>query len=56
LIEIAKTETGTIHELEVELTSRQIQNWGSLILEAVQRGAQKSSRETVAARASEGCV
>jgi ribonuclease D len=40
LIEIAKTRPATIHELEVELTSRQIQNWGSLILEAVQRGAQ----------------
>ncbi len=40
LIEIAKTKPTTINELEVEFTSRQIQNWGSLILEAVQRGAQ----------------
>jgi ribonuclease D len=40
LIEIAKMKPTTISELEVELTSRQIQNWGSLILEAVERGAQ----------------
>jgi ribonuclease D len=40
LIEIAKTKPITISELKVELTSRQIQNWGSLILEAVKRGAQ----------------
>ena len=40
LIEIAKTKPATVNELEVELTSRQIQNWGSLILEAIQRGMQ----------------
>ncbi len=40
LIEIAKMKPATLKELEVELTSRQIQNWGSLILEALQRGTQ----------------
>jgi len=40
LVEIAKTKPSTISELEVELTSRQVQNWGTLILEAVQRGMQ----------------
>ncbi|HEY9152130.1 MAG TPA: HRDC domain-containing protein [Anaerolineales bacterium] len=40
LIEIAKTKPSTIQELEVELTSRQVQNWGALILEAIQRGVQ----------------
>ncbi len=40
LIEIAKTKPSTINELAVELTSRQIQNWGSLILEAIVRGTQ----------------
>src|SRR5271157_3032029 len=40
LIEIAKTKPSSINELEVELTSRQIQNWGLLILEAIQRGVQ----------------
>ena len=38
LIEIAKTKPATLHELEVELTSRQIQNWGAPVLEAVRRG------------------
>ena len=40
LIEIAKTKPSSVNELEVELTSRQIQNWGSLVLEAIQRGMQ----------------
>jgi ribonuclease D len=40
LLEIAKTKPSTISELEVELTSRQIQIWGTSILEAVQRGIQ----------------
>ena len=40
LLEIAKTKPSTISELEVELTSRQIQNWGNSILAAVQRGMQ----------------
>ncbi len=40
LVEIAKTKPSTISELEVELTSRQTQNWGPLILEAIQRGMQ----------------
>ena len=40
LIEVAKTKPSSVNELEVELTSRQIQNWGSLILEAIQRGMQ----------------
>ncbi|MGA7193984.1 MAG: HRDC domain-containing protein [Anaerolineales bacterium] len=40
LVEIAKTKPTTITELEVELTSRQIQNWGTLILEAIQQGTQ----------------
>ena len=40
LVEIAKTKPTTVTELEVELTSRQIQNWGLLILEAIQRGTQ----------------
>ena len=38
LVEIAKTKPATINELEFELTSKQIQNWGTLILEAIQRG------------------
>ena len=53
LIEIAKTKPITISELEVELTSRQIQNWGSLILEAVQRGAQSPLVKRHATRTSE---
>lgn len=40
LVEIAKTKPAAATELEVELTSRQIQNWGTLILEAIQRGAE----------------
>ncbi len=38
LLEIAKTRPSTVEELEVELTSRQIQNWGKPVLEAIQRG------------------
>jgi ribonuclease D len=40
LIEIVKTKPTTLTELEVELTSRQIQNWGVPILDAIQRGLQ----------------
>jgi ribonuclease D len=40
LVEIAKTKPSTISELEVELTSRQIQNWGALVLEAIEHGTQ----------------
>lgn len=40
LVEIAKTKPSTLNELEVELTSRQIQNWGSPILKAIERGTQ----------------
>ena len=40
LLEIARTKPSTVSELEVELTSRQIQNWGTSILAAVQRGMQ----------------
>jgi ribonuclease D len=42
LLEIAKTKPTTIAELEVELTSRQLQNWGTQILEAIQRGMESS--------------
>ncbi|HUI89574.1 MAG TPA: HRDC domain-containing protein [Anaerolineales bacterium] len=38
LVEMAKTRPSSISELEVELTSKQIQNWGSQILEAIARG------------------
>jgi ribonuclease D len=40
LLQIAKTRPSTIGELEVELTSRQINNWGAPILEAIKRGAE----------------
>ena len=53
LIEIAKTKPSTINELEVELTSRQIQNWGSLILEAIERGTQSPLVKRIPLRTSE---
>ena len=40
LIEIAKIRPSGMAELETELTARQIQSWGPLILEAVERGMQ----------------
>jgi ribonuclease D len=41
LVEIAKLKPSSHAELEADLTSRQIQSWGALILAAVKRGIQK---------------